>query len=113
MKSIVPFLMLAIIGFATNCSDNNVNNVQSEVDETEEENDFRDSLAAISVVMQMYDGQEGEKPSYRFAWGRWIKRSGADRDYVKCGSADGAALVCNAYCADERVEVSYEDVNDS
>ena len=36
MKSIVPFLMLAIIGFATNCSDNNVNNVQSEVDETEE-----------------------------------------------------------------------------
>ena len=113
MKSIVPFLMLAIIGFATNCSDNNVNNVQSEVDETEEENDFRDSLAAISVVMQMYDGQEGEKPSYRFAWGRCINLSEPNKYYIKCGSADEAALFYNTYCTDEPVEVSYENVNDS
>ncbi len=48
MKRIVPFLLMAIIGFTTNCSDDN--NVQTTVDETEDEINFRDSLSALSVA---------------------------------------------------------------
>ncbi|RRD93238.1 hypothetical protein EII33_01160 [Bacteroides heparinolyticus] len=111
MKRIVPFLLMAIIGFTTNCSDDN--NVQTTVDETEDEINFRDSLSALSVATQMYEGQEGEKPPHKFVYGRCINPSEPNKYYIASNSADEAALFYNTHCTNESLVVTYSNAGDS
>lgn len=111
MKKTCYLMMFVMLSLALNsCEEGVMSEPSIDLDEIEDQI-FKDSANAQRVVCELYEVDE--HGNYKLKYGRNIDPAEPNKYYYVCEGAQEAALFYNAYCSDNPLMVSYENVADS